>query len=132
MIISEFYLFKRKELLLLHLHHACWDVVATEPLPELGPGESLVLNLVGLPPVKICPSQLPCCVQDTLPIVALSDVQLALHCTEPVIRLEWVRHVGEHQWVTPQKLRAPVTRLRWWRRRRRLSVDLLQCLNSVV
>ena len=57
------YLFKRKELLLLHLHHTRWDVVATEPLPKLGPGESLaVLNPLGLPPVKSCPSQLPYCV----------------------------------------------------------------------
>ena len=102
--------------------------MAAEPLPELGPGESLaVLNLVGLPPVQNCPSQLSCCVQDTLPIIALGDVQLTLHCTELVVRLEWVRHVGERRRVTPQKLHAPVAGLLWWRRRRRLSVDLLCC-----
>ena len=51
------YLLKRKELLLLHLHHARWDVVAAEPLPEQDLGESLtVLNLMGLPPVQSCPS----------------------------------------------------------------------------
>ena len=44
MIMSEFYLLKCKELL-LRLHNARGDVVATEPLPELDPGESLaVLN----------------------------------------------------------------------------------------
>ena len=81
MIISEFYLLKRKELLLC-LHNARGDVVAAEPLPELDLGESLaVLNWVGLPPVQSCPSQLSCCVQDTLPIIALGDVQLSLHCT---------------------------------------------------
>ena len=123
---------KRKELLLLRLHHARGDVVAAEPLSQLDPGESLaVLNPVGLPPVESCPSQLPCCVQDTLPIVALSDVQLALHCTEPVVRLEWVRREEERRRVTPQELRAPIASLRWWRRRR-LRVNLLQCLNSVV
>ena len=91
MIISEFYLLKRKELLLLCLHNARGDVVAAEPLPELDPGESLaVLNWVGHPPVESCPSQLSCCVQDWLPIIALGDVQLTLHCTEPVVRLEWV------------------------------------------
>ena len=76
--------------------------MAAEPLPELNPGESLaVLNLVGLPPVQSCPSQLSCCVQDSLPIIALGDVQLVLHCTELVVCLKWVRRVREHQRVTP-------------------------------
>src|SRR6185437_10909211 len=96
------------------------DVVAAEPLPELDLGESLaVLNWVGLPPVQSCPSQLSYCVQDTLPIIALGDVQLSLHCTEPVVYLEWVRRMGEHRRVTPQKLCTPVMGLLWWRRRRR-------------
>ena len=69
------YLFKRKELLLLRLLNTRGDVVAAEPLSELDPGESLtVLNPVGLPPVQSFPSQLPCCLQDTLPIIALGDV----------------------------------------------------------
>src|SRR6185437_5821538 len=94
--------------------------------------ESLVvLNWMGLPPVQSCPSQLSYCVQDSLSIIALGDIQLALHCTEPVICLEWVRRVRERRRVTPQKLRTPVAGLRWWRRRR-LSVSLLKCLNSVV
>ena len=91
------------------------------------------MNWVGLPPVQSCPSQLSYCVQDSLPIIALGDVQLALHCTELVVRLEWVRHVGKCQRVTPQELSMPVAGLRRWRRRRRrLSVSLLKSLNSVV
>jgi hypothetical protein len=39
--------------------------------------------------------------------------------------------MGEHRLVTPQKVRTPVVGLLRWRRRR-LSVDLLQSLNSVV
>jgi hypothetical protein len=39
--------------------------------------------------------------------------------------------MGERQRVTPQKVCTPVTGLLRWRRRR-LSVDLLQSLNSVV
>ena len=131
MIISEFYLLKRKELL-LGLHNARGDVVAAEPLPELEPGESLaVLNWVGLPPVQSYTSQLSCCIQDSLPIITLGDVQLALHCTEPVVCLKWVRRVRERRRVTPQELGMPVAGLRRWRRRR-LSVSLLKCLNGVV
>jgi hypothetical protein len=37
----------------------------------------------------------------------------------------------ERRRVTPQKVRTPITGLLRWRRRR-LSVDLLQSLNSVV
>jgi hypothetical protein len=37
----------------------------------------------------------------------------------------------ERRWVTPQKVRAPVAGLLWWRSWW-LSVDLLQSLNSVV
>ena len=106
--------------------------MAAELLPELDPGESLaVLNWVGLPPVQSCPSQLSCRVQDSLSIIALGDVQLALHCTEPVVCLEWVRRVGKRRRVTPQELSTPVAGLWRWRRRR-LSLSLLKCLNSVV
>src|SRR6185436_19673389 len=106
--------------------------MAAETLPELEPSERLaVLNWVGLPPVQSCPSQLSCCVQDSLPIIGLGDVQLTLHCTEPVVSLKRFRRVRERRRVTPQELGTPVAGLRWWRRRR-LSVSLLKCLNSVV
>ena len=109
MIMSEFYLLKHKELLLLCLHIAHGDVVAAEPLSELEPSESLaVLDWVGLPPVQSCPSQLSCCVQDSLSIIALGDVQLALHCTEPVVSLKRVGRVRKRRWVTPQELSTPV------------------------
>jgi hypothetical protein len=47
------YLLKRKELLVLHLHHSSRDVVVPETLPELDPGESVMVpSWIGLPPVK--------------------------------------------------------------------------------
>jgi hypothetical protein len=47
------YLLKRKELLVLHLHHSNRDVVTPETLPELDPSESVAVpSWVGLPPVK--------------------------------------------------------------------------------
>jgi hypothetical protein len=67
-----------------------------EALTELDPSESItVLSRVGLPPVESRASQLPCCVQNPLPVVALRNNQLALHRTKPVVRLEWVRSVRE-------------------------------------
>jgi hypothetical protein len=120
------YLLKRKELLVLHLHHSSRDVVVPEALLELDPSEgAAVPSWVGLPPVESGASQLPCCVENSLPVVALSDIQLALHQTKPVVCLEWISRMGEHQRVTPQKVRMPVAGLLRWRRWR-LSVDLLQ------
>jgi hypothetical protein len=59
------------------------------------------------------------------------DIQLALHRTKPVVRLEWISRMGERRRVTPQKVRTPVAGLLRWRRRL-LSVDLPQSLNSDV
>jgi hypothetical protein len=78
----QIYLLKGTELLLLHLHNPFRNMVAPELLTELDPGERVtVLSRVGLPPVKSLVSQLPCCVKDSLPIVALRNTQLALHRT---------------------------------------------------
>jgi hypothetical protein len=47
------YLLKRKELLVLHLHHSSRDVVVPETLPKLDPSEDIVVPCwVGLPPIK--------------------------------------------------------------------------------
>jgi hypothetical protein len=103
-----------------------------EALTKLDPGERVaVLSWVGLPPVKSGASQLPCCVQNPLSVIALRNNQLALHRTKPVVRLEWVRGVREGQRMTSQEIRTPIMglRRRW---RRWLSVDMLQSLNRIV
>jgi hypothetical protein len=47
------YLFKRKELLVLHLHHSSRDVVVPEMLPELDPSEDVAVpSWIGLPPIE--------------------------------------------------------------------------------
>jgi hypothetical protein len=106
--------------------------VAPEALTELDPGERVaVLSRVGLPPVKSGASQLSCCVQNSLTVVALSNNQLALHRMKPVVRLEWVRGMREGRRMTSQEIRTPIRglRRRW---RRWLSVDMLQSLNGIV
>jgi hypothetical protein len=128
----QIYLLKGTELLLLHLHNALRNVMVPETLAELDPGERVtVLSRVGLPPVESGASQLSCCVQNPLPVVALRNNQLALHRTKLVVRLEWVRGVREGRRMPSQEIRTPVTGLRW-RRRRWLGVDMQQGLNSVV
>jgi hypothetical protein len=117
---------------MLHLHHSSRDVVVPETFPELDPSEGVMVpSWVRLPLVESGASQLPCCVQNSLPVVALSDIQLALHRTKLVVYLEWISCMGERRRVTPQKVCTPVAGLLQWRRWR-LSVDLLQSLNSVV
>jgi hypothetical protein len=50
---TQIYLLKRKELLVLHLHHSSRDVVVPETLLELDPGESVTVpSWIGLPLVK--------------------------------------------------------------------------------
>jgi hypothetical protein len=47
------YLLKRKELLVLHLHHSSGDVMVPEALPELDPSEGVTVpSWVGLPPIE--------------------------------------------------------------------------------
>jgi hypothetical protein len=50
---------------------------------------------------------------------------------KPVVSLEWISRMGEHRRVTLEKVHTSVVGLLRWRRWR-LSVDLLQSLNSVV
>jgi hypothetical protein len=51
--LAQIYLLKRKELLVLHLHHPSRDVVVPETLPELDPSESVTVpSWVRLPLVK--------------------------------------------------------------------------------
>jgi hypothetical protein len=131
-ISIQIYLLKGTELLLLHLHNALRDVMVPETLTELVPRESITISSwVGLPPLKSRSSQLPCCVKDSLPVVALRNNQLALHRAKPVVRQEWVRGVREGRRVTSQEICTPITglRRRW---RRWLSMHLLQSLNSVL
>jgi hypothetical protein len=47
------YLFKHKELLVLHLHHSSRDVVVPETLPEMDLSEGVAVpSWVGLPPIE--------------------------------------------------------------------------------
>jgi hypothetical protein len=75
-------LLQRQELHLLHCHQACGDMVLAEIVSEFLPGNSVGVGMggkIGLPPRLGCSSQQTGTIQNFLPIVALSGVQLSLH-----------------------------------------------------
>ncbi|WVZ89011.1 hypothetical protein U9M48_035475 [Paspalum notatum var. saurae] len=112
------------QLLWKHIEH----MVASESLTELSPGEALsVLLTVRLPPVQSCTSKLSCCIQDPLLIIALRNVKLSLHCTEPVICLERISRMGESRWMSLHKVSTSVPLLRL-----RIGLNILQSLYYIV
>jgi hypothetical protein len=75
-------LLQRQELHLLHCHQACGDMVLAEIVSEFLPGNSVGVGMggeIGLPPRLGCSSQQTGTIQNFLPVVALSGVQLSLH-----------------------------------------------------
>ncbi|WVZ49126.1 hypothetical protein U9M48_000507 [Paspalum notatum var. saurae] len=103
-------------------------MVASESLTELSPGEALsVLLTVRLPPVQSCTPKLSCCIQDPLLIIALRNVKLSLHCTEPVICLKRISRMGESRWMSLHKVSTSVPLLRL-----RIGLNILQSLYCIV
>ncbi|WVZ93798.1 hypothetical protein U9M48_039753 [Paspalum notatum var. saurae] len=103
-------------------------MVASESLTKLSPGEVLsVLLTVRLPPVQSCTSKLSCCIQDPLLIIALRNVKLSLHCTEPVICLKRISRMGESRWMSLHKVSTSVPLLRL-----RIGLNILQSLYCIV
>jgi hypothetical protein len=75
---------------------------------------------IGLPPRLGCSSQQTGTIQNFLPIITLSGVQLPLHYAQPVFSIHGVRRVSKHWGMTSHELNTLVPghrrhlRLRWW------------------
>jgi hypothetical protein len=98
-------------------------MVLTEATSELFPGDSVRVGMGGeirLPSRLSCSSQQTRTIQDFLPVITLSGMQLPLHCAQPVFSIHGVRRVRKRWWMTSHEFSTLVPRhlrhlrLRWW------------------
>jgi hypothetical protein len=95
-------------------------MVLTEIVSEFLPGNSVGVGVGGeirLPPKLGCSSQQTGTIQDFLPVVALSGVQLPLHNAQPIFSIHGVRRMSERWGMTSHEFSTLVPghlRLRWW------------------
>jgi hypothetical protein len=98
-------------------------MVLTKATSELFPGDGVGVGMGGeirLPPRLGCSSQQMGTIQDFLPVITLSVMQLPLHCAQPVFSIHGVRRVSEHCGMTSHEFSTLVPRhlrhlrLRWW------------------
>jgi hypothetical protein len=115
-------LLERQKLLLLHCHQTCWNMILTEIVSEFLPSDSVGVGVggeVGLPLRLCCSPQQMGTIQNFLPVVALSSVQLPLHGTQPIFGIHGVSRVSEHWGITSHEFNTLVSghlrhlRLRW-------------------
>jgi hypothetical protein len=98
-------------------------MVLTEVISEFFPGDSVGVGMggeIGLPPRLGYSSQQTGTIQNFLPVVALSGVQLPLHSAQPIFSIHGVRRVSKHWGMTSYEFSTLVSgdlrhlRLRWW------------------
>jgi hypothetical protein len=91
-------LLQGEKLLLPHYHQSLGHMVATEVVPELLPSDSFRVGMggeVGLPPRLCCSPQLSGTIQHLLMIVALGNMQITLHGTQPIFSIHGISRVGK-------------------------------------
>jgi hypothetical protein len=102
------------------VHQTCGNMVLAEIVSEFLLDNSVGVGMggeIGLPPRLGCSSQHTGTIQNLLPIVALSGVQLPLHSVQPIFSIHGVRRVSEHWGMTSHEFSTLVSghlRLRWW------------------
>jgi hypothetical protein len=75
---------------------------------------------IGLPPRLGCSSQQTGTIQNFLPVITLSGMQLPLHSAQPVFSIHVVRRMSEHWGMTSHEFNMLVPghlrhlRLGWW------------------
>jgi hypothetical protein len=98
-------------------------MVLTEAISEFFLGDGVGVGMsgeIGLPPRLGCSSQQTGTIQNFLPVITLSDVQLPLHSTQPIFSIHGVRRVSEHWGMTSHEFSTLVSghlrhlRLWWW------------------
>jgi hypothetical protein len=88
-------------------------MVATEVVPELLLGDGFRVSMGGevrLPPGLCCSPDQTGTIQNFLAIVALSNVQLALHSTQPIFSVHGINRVGKDRGMASHELCPLVSR----------------------
>ena len=112
-------LLERQELLFLHCHQTCWNMILTKIISEFLPGDGVGIGVggeVGLPPRLSCSPQQTGTIHNLLYVITLSDVQLPLHGVQPILSIHGVSRVSEHWGMTSHEFSTLVSRhlrLRW-------------------
>jgi hypothetical protein len=98
-------------------------MVLVEIVSEFLPGDSVRIGMVGEigPAPRLgCSSQQTGTIQNFLPVIALSGVQLPLYSAQPIFIIHGVRGMSEHWGMTSHDFSTLVSghlrhlRLRWW------------------
>jgi hypothetical protein len=98
-------------------------MVLTEAISEFFPGDGVGVGMGGevrLPPRLSCSSQQTGTIQNFLPVITLSGVQLSLHYAQPVFSIHGVKRMSEQQGMTSHEFNTLVPghlrhlRMRWW------------------
>jgi hypothetical protein len=95
-------------------------MVLTEAISEFFLGDGVGVGMggeIGLPPRLSCSSQHTGTIQNFLPVIAQSGVQLPLHSAQPIFSIHGVRGMSEHWGITSHEFSTLVSghlRLRWW------------------
>jgi hypothetical protein len=117
------------------LSSTCWNMILIEIVSEFLPSDGVGVGVggkIGLPPRLSCSSQQTGTIQNLLPVVALSGVQLPLHRTQSVFSIHGVRRVSEHGGMTSHEFSTLVSgHLRHLRLMRGLMLLLLHSGQSL-
>jgi hypothetical protein len=98
-------------------------MVLAEIVSEFLLGNSVGVGMggkIGLPPRLGCSSQQTGTIQNLLPVVTLSGMQIPLHSAQPIFSIHGVRRVSEYWGMTSHEFSTLVSghlrhlRLRWW------------------
>jgi hypothetical protein len=95
-------------------------MVLTKATSEFFLGDGVGVGMGGeirLPPRLGCSSQQTGTIQNFLPVITLSGMQLSLHSVQPVFSIHGVRRMSKHWGMTSHEFSTLVSghlRLRWW------------------
>jgi hypothetical protein len=110
-------------------------MILTKIISKFLPTDSVRVSVggeVGLPPRLSCSSQQTGTIQNFLPVVTLSGVQLPVHGTQPIFSIHGVSRVSEHWGMTSHEFSMLVSRhLRYLRLRWGLMLLLLHSGQSL-